>query len=139
MSELKMSFNRVKDSVEFKHHRSESTVKVVRTKEGAVVQFIDRDSYVASVSINDQESLDRFAEMVTRVPNKHFREVIGTHFDGIVLSMEMNNWGEPYEEAIQFDFELADPQKPYMGDEIRAYIDEDDVRRLLFEIGVCIR
>lgn len=141
MNNLHMTFDKDIKKVEFKHNRSETVIKVISKEngKGAVVQFFDEDSSMASVEITSNESFKEFSLMLNGVKGKHHREVIGTHFDNVVLSISTTNWGEPFEEAIEFDFEVADAERPYIGESIQVCLENYNVKWLLAEIETTLK
>ena len=134
-----MMFNQTLEKDKFYHPRSETQILVEKVSEGALVSFVGYKEDVASILIASESDLDCFTDIVQKVDNYGFGEVIGASHENIVLNAYITNWGEPFEEAVEFSFSLADSEKPYSEETISACIEQYQLKRLLDAIKAKMR
>lgn len=136
---MKMMFNQTLEKDKFYHPRSDTQILVEKVNEGALVSFVDYKEDVASILIASESDLDCFTSIVQKVDNYGFGEVVGASYENIVLNAYITNWGEPFEEAVEFSFSLAESEKPYSEETICACIEQYQLKRLLEAIKAKIR
>ncbi|MDN2483870.1 hypothetical protein [Vibrio agarivorans] len=122
-------------SKEFKHSRTGTAIKVGEGS-GVLVTLVGKERE-AAFEISSREELDQFSSMLTSVGGNEKRN-LGFSQDYMVLSIDREVFGEPFEECVELVVTEADPDKAWCESEVVAHLDYALVKPLLDEMEMVL-
>lgn len=123
---MKLSFNPTIVKTWFTHGRSESEILVEAIHDGVLITFSDNNNSNATLRLSSKNELNSLKSSLANLKNKHWKDLRGFFDNDVVLSIDYDNYGDPYEECIKFTFCIPNSNTPRSEREVSASLNLSD-------------
>lgn len=123
---MKLRLNPANVKTWFTHERSETEILVEAMQGGALITFFDGNNANATLLISTRDELTLLKNALANLKDKHDKDLRGFADENVVLSIDYDNYGDPFEECIRFSFCIANSDTPW-ADEVSASLNYSDV------------
>jgi hypothetical protein len=123
---MKLSFNPTSKMMKYYHQRSESTISIQEQASTLLITFSNDDGDNATLEIMNIVEAQALKDSMSDLKSNSHKGPRRFNQGYIVLNVGYDNYGDPYEECVQFTFTLADTNKQWREEEVRASLSMGD-------------